>query len=80
METIFYLWRVMVIACLSFLCFSCNQEDMLNSGNDENDSPEFEVVQIPVTKLKSSGIQDATEDEYALKFRDEDSYNKLMSK
>jgi hypothetical protein len=80
MKTIFNLWKVTIIACLSFFCFSCNQEDMFNSGSDENDSPEFEVVQIPVTKLKSSGIQDATKDEYVLKFRDEDSYNKLMSK
>ncbi len=61
-------------------CFSCEKEDAeIDSNNSNVENLDFEVVKISASQLRSAGNEDAENDEYALKFRNEDSYNKLMS-
>lgn len=59
---------------------SCSSYDDINSNLEvENNTPDFEIVKIPSTKLRTLGRTNVVEDEYAIKFKDNSAYNRVLA-
>lgn len=76
-----FLTKLFFIFCF-ILLFSCSDNSIIDEINDEriDNELDIEVVKLSASKLKAAGNENVTEDEYALKFKDGETFQKTMDK
>lgn len=68
--------NLFIFIFIQILLLSCSKDESFNDiDNSKKNDLKVKVVKIPASKLRSSGIDDATQDEYLLQFEDVNSFN-----
>nr|WP_297166252.1 DUF4848 domain-containing protein [uncultured Dysgonomonas sp.] len=68
----------LILAFVSMFFLSCSDDELANNNIEINKSEsKIKVVKIPVSKLRSAGIDDVEKDEYVLQFEDQDAFNNI---
>lgn len=81
MRTTTFFAKLLIIFCFISL-YSCNNDSIIDKvdGEEVGSGLDIEVVKVSALKLKSTGNDNVTEDEYVLKFKNEETLQKTMDK